>query len=449
MCFHMTFTINTETWKAWEGRVVDGKFTLGQWVGGSDHSAVFAIETKEQAPSKLAIKLIAAEPGKSDVQLSRWRAAAQLSHPNLIRIFGVGQCKLDQTSLLYVVMEAAEEDLSQILPQRALEAAETADLLPQILDGLVYLHGKGFVHGHLQPTNVHAVGVKVKLSADQVTSLADTNSTRRRRDVYDAPETAAGIISPASDIWSLGVTLMAALTQDIPRETDGSKGDPGLPASIPEPFRGIVRECLHLDPRQRSSLADIRAKLIPSAPVAAVEPEIPTPPRPNSKRNWVFIATSVLIVVGVLFAYWKFSRPPVAQQPAPQAASTVDAPPPSAPTTSPAASESKPVAKTTSPSPGQVLHQALPDISASARRTIRGTVKIKVRVEVNSSGKVTAAKLAAPASSRYFADHTLQAAKAWDFSPPQVDGQPGESRWLLEFRLQRSGTRASAQRITR
>jgi TonB family protein len=70
-------------------------------------------------------------------------------------------------------------------------------------------------------------------------------------------------------------------------------------------------------------------------------------------------------------------------------------------------------------------------------------------VEVNSSGKVTSAKLAAPVSSRYFSDHTLQAAKAWEFSPTEAAGQPAPSAWMLQFRIQRSGTQASADRISR
>ena len=99
-------------------------------------------------------------------------------------------------TLLYAVMEYAEEDLSQILPQRPLAPAEVTDLLPPLLDALSYLHGKGFVHGRIAPSNILAVGDQLKLSTDQVMSVGEGNSSRRRRDIYDAPETAAGIISP-------------------------------------------------------------------------------------------------------------------------------------------------------------------------------------------------------------------------------------------------------------
>lgn len=213
-----------EEWKKWEGRV-DGKFPLRQWLGGSDHSAVFLTERTGQADQKFAIKLIAADT-QADRQLANWRAAAQLSHPHLMRIYEAGRCRLDGTPLLYLVMEYAEEDLSQILPQRPLSPAEVTDLLPALLDSLSYLHGKGFVHGRIKPSNVHATGDELKLSADQITSSEKMNPVPKRRDVYEAPETAAGIVSPAGDVWSIGVTLIAALTQNVSFQSDSSGRDP-------------------------------------------------------------------------------------------------------------------------------------------------------------------------------------------------------------------------------
>src|SRR6202790_2587498 len=159
---------NPGLWKTWEGRTVDGKFPLRQWLGGSDHSAVFLTERPGQPSSKAALQLIAAEGAAIEGQLSRWRAAAQLSHPHLIRIYEAGRFRLDNTPLLYVVMEYAEEDLSQILPQRPLAPAEVTDLLPPVLDALSYLHAQGFVHGRIKPSNVLAIGDQLKLSADQV-----------------------------------------------------------------------------------------------------------------------------------------------------------------------------------------------------------------------------------------------------------------------------------------
>ena len=67
-----------ESWKSWEGRVVDGKFPLRQWLGGSDHSAVFLTDLPGQASQKAAIKLIETDAGTADRGLSRLRSAAKL-----------------------------------------------------------------------------------------------------------------------------------------------------------------------------------------------------------------------------------------------------------------------------------------------------------------------------------------------------------------------------------
>src|SRR5512141_1915852 len=140
-----------ESWKSWEGRLVDGKFPLRQWLGGSDHSAVFLTETPGSSGQKAAIKFIESENGAgAGRQADRLRATAKLTHPNLIRTFEAGRCQMNGTPLVYVVMEYAEEDLSQILPQRALAPAEVADLLPPVLDALSYLHGSGLVHGRIK-----------------------------------------------------------------------------------------------------------------------------------------------------------------------------------------------------------------------------------------------------------------------------------------------------------
>src|SRR5713226_2952265 len=114
---------------------------------GADESAVFLTEYGQPQRQKAAIKLISAAATSPELQLSRWRRAAKLPHPHLIRLFQVGRCELDNTSLVFVVMEYAEEDLSQVLPERPLTPAEARAMFKPTLDALAFLHEKGFVHG--------------------------------------------------------------------------------------------------------------------------------------------------------------------------------------------------------------------------------------------------------------------------------------------------------------
>src|ERR1700732_1380069 len=106
---------NPGVWKTWEGRVVDGKFPLRQWLGGSDHSAVFLTERSGEKAKKFAVKLIPAGNLRAtnldqDAQLFRWADAAKLAHRHLIRLFEYGRCQIDDMRLLFVFLEYVEEN---------------------------------------------------------------------------------------------------------------------------------------------------------------------------------------------------------------------------------------------------------------------------------------------------------------------------------------------------
>src|SRR5690349_3516324 len=75
----------TEASKKWVGQIVEGIFPLQQYLGGSEHSAVFLTEHGEGERRKAALKLVSANEGSAEAQLSNWMVAAQLSHPNLLR----------------------------------------------------------------------------------------------------------------------------------------------------------------------------------------------------------------------------------------------------------------------------------------------------------------------------------------------------------------------------
>ena len=118
----------TELWKNWEGREVDEKFPLRQWLGSSDHSAVFLTQRIGTGSQRTVIKLIRAESLDEDAQLSRWAGARKLSHPHLLRLFACGRCQIDGTRLLYVVMEYAEENLAELITLRPLSPAEDSEM---------------------------------------------------------------------------------------------------------------------------------------------------------------------------------------------------------------------------------------------------------------------------------------------------------------------------------
>jgi TonB family protein len=480
--------------------VVNGSFPLRQYLGGSDHSAVFLTERRGREPQKAAIKLIAVDPANTAAQLARWEFAAKLSHPHLLRLFETGSCQLDNVVLLYLVMEYAEENLAQILPQRALTPEEARDLLDPALDTLAFIHGKSMAHGRLKPSNILAAQDQLKLSSDSLVRVDELAGAVRKGNaaypsVYDAPELASGKISSASDSWSLGMTLMEALTQRLPARE--GMAEPVLEA-VPAPFMGIAHCCLRRDPERRCSAADIAARMRSSTPSSlskaisrAQGPSTLRIPAASAKWRYILPVTAVVLVAAAVVLGPKLlNQRPEGQAAAvssegsatgssgstarsasetsseqPDGASRAENPPtktaakPSAkkasnrnqnsaaaaPTALPAVLEPAPSAAespATIAGQGAVVQKIMPAVSKSARDTIHGTIKVRVKVGVDSAGNVETASFVTPGPSKYFARQAMEAAQQWKFAPG-LDARA----WIVRFGFRRSGTDAELEAV--
>jgi TonB family protein len=426
----------TENWKQWEGQVVDGRFPLSQYLGGGEHSAVFVTASDDPAIQNAAIKLVQTDPDDAEIQLARWESAARLSHPHLMRLFQMGRCRLDGRELIYVVMERADEDLSQVLPQRPLSPSETMEALEPALDALAYVHSQGFVHGRVRPSNMLAAGDRLKLSSDRLRRAGEPRSPSEAPGAGDAPEIADAGITPAADVWSLGVTMVEALTQRAPESAS--------PPELPAPFHDIVRHCLDRDPARRWTVPEIRRRL-KQPPIAVPEETTAAEPRKAAARGLYggLAAAFVLVVAAIVVGPWLLNRraapgEPAAAAPQPVQASLADSsseqsPAETAPTPVPPPQAVEPAAPVPGAALGGVLHQVLPDVPRKALNSIHGTVRVGVKIHVDASGNVTDAGFASGGPSRYFAARALEAARQWTFSPPA----PNE--WLLRFEFEKSG----------
>src|SRR6202158_4777871 len=266
----------SDVWTQCEGQVIDNKFRLQRYLGGTEDSAVFLTQLAGSPAQKAAIKFIPAGT-TADLQLSLWRRAMKLAHPNLLRVFDVGRCRLSNRDRLYVVMEHADEDLSQILPQRALTASEVCEILEPVLDVLVFLHGHGLVHSRIKPSNILATADQLKLSSDTCFPIGESRKSSRKFDPHDAPETAAFPLSTAADVWSLGMTLVETLAQHTAILQPGEQADPIVPDTLPQPFLDIARHALRREPRRRWTIPEIAARLNPVAAAAQAVSSLPLP----------------------------------------------------------------------------------------------------------------------------------------------------------------------------
>jgi TonB family protein len=440
-----------EAWKKWEGQVVNEEFPLLRYLGGSERSAVFLTKRTDREPQEVAIKLILANAENPELQVSWWELAAKLSHPHLLRLFQTGHCDIEGTQLLYAVTEYAEESLSQILPSRPLTPEEARDTLRPLLDVLAYIHAKGFVHGHIKPANVMAVGDLIKVSSDGLCGVGESSRVLGATNGYAAPEIADGAgMAPAADVWSLGVTLVEALTQNRPVWTGAERAELVLPETLP--FFDIASHCLRRNPQQRWTVPEI-AERLNQAPLAPQErgKEIVQPKSSFTKWGYVAPAIAAGLVLLAVLGSGVLHHHPSGEQAASQQNADVGQSAQNTPgqnsnkqqaSGSPASANAPPVAAKNSAgarSQGTVAHQVMPEVSNSALRTVHGKLKIRIKVTVDSSGNVVLAKFDSRGPSKYFAERTLEAARQWKFNPPQVDARGMPSEWILRFEFTRSG----------
>lgn len=272
----------TESWTAWQGQVINGTFALRRLLGETDHSAVFLTEFAAQALPNAAIKIVPANASTADSQLANWRRAAALPHAHLAHIFEAGQFQQEGRPFLFLVTDYAEESLEEILPHRPLTSEEVRAMLMPVLDALSFLHANQLIQGQLKPSNVLVIDDQVKLASDAIQPAGAALSGIVRSSVYDAPETASGHRLPSGDIWALGVTIVQALTQQLPGWTDARPPTPVLPKDFPRDFIDVVLRCLHQNPTQRPTPQELKAQISGeiTAPLAVLPEPVAVAPEP-------------------------------------------------------------------------------------------------------------------------------------------------------------------------
>ncbi len=204
-----------QLWTAYEGTTIDGIFPLTRLLRLEGSSAFFSTSTEDGL--QRVLRLVDSRAGEDDI-LSRWRGVAALNHPNILKLEDLGQVVVDESSLVYAVMEPVDANLVDVLREQRLTVPEAAQIATSLLSVLKALHSQGFIHGSVHPLHVVAVGEVVKLQCDCI---------------HDAPEGDSGQESKKQDVHDLAVLLLQALTQE--RTLDAA-----TERHLPAPFDRIV-----------------------------------------------------------------------------------------------------------------------------------------------------------------------------------------------------------------
>ena len=198
------------------------------------------------------------------------RIARQVSHPNVCRVYDIGEVE----GLAYISMEYVDgEDLHSLLRRIGrLPSDKALEIARKLCAGLAAAHDKGVLHRDLKPGNIMIDGRGHVLITDfglaGVMGTIEGAEVRNGTPAYMAPEQLSGKeVSAQSDIYALGVVLYEMFTGKPPytgstRDELFKVAQQGMPAhprnivkDIDPAVESVVLRCLAPDPRARPASA--------------------------------------------------------------------------------------------------------------------------------------------------------------------------------------------------
>jgi beta-lactam-binding protein with PASTA domain/tRNA A-37 threonylcarbamoyl transferase component Bud32 len=334
--------------------VVGGRYRLLRPLAAGGMGEVF-VAHDVVLERRVAVKLLSRRLATDAAFVERFRrearAAASLSHPNVVAVYDRGEADGQPFMVMELVRGPSLRELLTAVGR--LTPAQAVDVLSQILDALEHAHAAGVVHRDLKPENVLIgpggaakvadFGLARALADGFVSSAGDIIGTPH----YLAPEQVLGRpAEPATDLYSLGIVAFELLTGRVPfrgetayaiahRHVEGSVPPPSSMAGITAALDAWVGSLTARDPAARPASAGqarrelhehARALPPPALPVSelavlAASPTIPIrpartvpgptrvmpsgPPTPvrsrrRSRRRLAAAVGAIVIVIGGL-----------------------------------------------------------------------------------------------------------------------------------------------------
>jgi serine/threonine protein kinase len=248
------------------------------------------------------------------------RTAARLSHPGVVTVYDV----VEEDGRPWIVMELIRERSLQqrITEDGPLPPRSAAEIGRQMLGALTAAHKAGILHRDVKPSNVliseerstRAVLTDFGIARAQSDATLTQTGMLIGSPAYIAPERARGRRAlPASDLWSLGVTLYAMVEGKSPFDRVEAMAsllavltEEPEPPSHAGPLRPVIDGLLHKDPDKRLSATDAAAMLdrillngfgtsTQPMPPAEMEDE-ETAEAPPARRRTLLVAALIVLI---------------------------------------------------------------------------------------------------------------------------------------------------------
>jgi eukaryotic-like serine/threonine-protein kinase len=253
-------------------------------------------------------------------------ALSKLNHPNIATVFDFDSA--DGTDFLVQELIPGAS-LDEVLSGGSLSEKEVANLGIQFCEGLAAAHEQGIIHRDLKPANIRVTpdrrvkildfGLAKVLHANACVDMDVTASTETQQVSgtlpYMAPEQLLNQkLDARTDIWAVGCVLyeMAtgcrAFTDSGPALINTILNQPPktpskLNARISGGLESVVLKCLEKDPSLRYQSAreiavDLHRVVTPSRSVRTAVPWY------SGRRHYVLIGTAVIVLTGLVAAFW-------------------------------------------------------------------------------------------------------------------------------------------------
>ena len=261
-------------------RLVLGRYRLERRLGAGGFGVVW-LAWDEKLEREVAVKAIPREDDSGERVEREARAAARLNHPGIVAMYELAYDEHE----VYLVSELVRgRTLAELVRANAIADRDVARIGAALCDALAHAHERGVIHRDVKPQNVMVVadpaagagfakladfGVAHVVSDAPLTMPGDVVGTL----AYMAPEQAEGTqVSPASDVYSLALTLYEAWTGTNPVRGSGPAatarrvGRPlpslsGMRRDLPLDLCDAIDDALEVDPAVRPTPKQLRAAL--------------------------------------------------------------------------------------------------------------------------------------------------------------------------------------------